>query len=262
MLLGNRSQAHSSVSTDGLGHGTTGVYLSRPISEQVGDYGYGLQLEQSRNGTGILSGRSQYRSRFGEAGIEAYGGASQPSLLGTFDGAIVMGGGHFALGNTIQDSFALVDVGIPNVPVYLQNREVTRTGPGGEALVPGLSSYRSNRVSIRLEDLPDSPASGVTAMDVVPARKAGSFVNLNENISLGGTVVLKTVSGALLAPGTEVHFNDSQSASYVGYDGLTYFMGVKATNTVSARRGQVECSGQFARPPAPGDADPLIVVCQ
>ena len=135
----------------------------------------------------------------------------QPSLLGTLDGAVVLSGGHLALGNTIHDSFAVVDVGIPNVPVYLQNRAVTRTGPGGQALVPGLSSYRTNRVSISLKDLPDGTASGVTAMDVIPARKAGSFVDFHTVSAPTATVVLQTPSGVLLAPGTEVHFNGSNS---------------------------------------------------
>ena len=128
--------------------------------------------------------------------------------------------------------------------------------------MPGFSSYRNNRVSINLEDLPDGTASGVTAMDVIPARKAGGFVDFNAVSAPSATVVLQTASGALLTPGTEVHFNGSKSPSFVGYDGLTYFEGVKAANTITGNLDQGACAGEFPQPPAPGEADPLTVVCQ
>jgi outer membrane usher protein len=262
MPLGNRSHLRAGVATDEQGNSTSGIYVSRPISDQLGDYGYGLQLEQQDGSNIAAAARGQYRTRYGKAGVEVAANSGNPVLRGEFEGAVVISGGQLAMGNAIQDSFAVVDVGIPDMPVYLQNRAVTRTGPGGRALVPGLSSYRNNRVSIDVADLPPGSPSGVTAMDVVPARKAGSYVNFNAGAVPSATIVLKAVSGALLPAGTEVYLNGSTAAYFVGYDGLTWVEGIKAGNRLTATLASGNCTATFPRPGADAVAEPPVVICQ
>jgi outer membrane usher protein len=73
----------------------------------------------------------------------------------------------------IIDGFAIVDVGVPNVAIQLNNREAARTTQFCSALVPDLESYRMNRISINPLNLPSNSNVAARAMDVVPARWVG-----------------------------------------------------------------------------------------
>ncbi len=252
MALGKRTQARTSLSSRGHGKNQAGVYVSRPISDKVGDYGYGIQLEQLET-LSIAGVRGEYRGRLGRVGAEIQTGNSGSRLRAEVEGALVFSGGGFGMGNSIQDSFALVEVGIPDVPVYLQNREITRTGPGGRALVPGLSAYRNNRVSLDIDDLPAGTAPGVSAKDVVPTRRAGAYVDFQTQSGPTETIILRDASGAVLPAGSIVTLNGSKTDLYVGYDGLTWLEGVRPDNTLSVLSDLGRCKASFAGTPG-GDS--------
>ena len=260
--LGKRTQMRAGVATDGQGESSYGLNVSRPISDQLGDYGYGLQLEQNDAGNGLFSARGQYRTRYGRAGTELTAVDNMPVVRAEFEGAVVVSGGQLALGNSIQDSFALVDVGIPYLPVYLQNRAVTRTGPGGKALVTGLSSYRNNRVSIDVRDLPSDSMASLTAMDVVPARKAGSYVSFDAGTVPTATIIVMQANGSLMPPGTEIFLNGAAASGFVGYDGLTFLEDIRDNNQLKVAAPGGTCTATFSRPPSDPQADTMKVICQ
>lgn len=253
VALGKRTQARTTVTTRENGKTQSGVYVSRPISDQVGDYGYGVQLEQQET-LNVAAARGEYRGRLGRVGGEVQARNNGSRVRAEVEGALVFSGGGFGMGNTIQDSFALVDVGIADVPVYLQNREVTRTGPGGRALVPGLSAYRSNRLSLEVKDLPAGVSPGVSAKEVVPPRRAGSFVDFQTRSGPAETIVLRNARGDVLPPGAIVTLNGRGDDQYVGYDGLTWLEGVKADNRLTVVSDDGRCSARFAASPGGDEA--------
>ena len=165
-------------------------------------------------------------------------------------------------GNKIHDGFAVVDVGVPDASIYLQNREVARTGASGRALVPGLTSYGENRVSLNVDELPADATYAVSAMDVVPARRSGVVVDFGG--SDGGAaalVVLRGPSGGFVPVGSLVTLEGHEFV--VGYDGAAYLEGLKPSNRITVATAGGTCAAQFDFAPSGGPQtviDPVI--CQ
>ncbi|QIE45811.1 fimbrial biogenesis outer membrane usher protein [Pseudohalocynthiibacter aestuariivivens] len=250
LSLGKRRHLRTAVTRDAAGSTTVSAAVSRSMSERVSDYGYHLQVD-TRDNRENLRVRGDYRSRRAEFALEAQQSEDDTYLRGQVDGALVFSGGTVTAGNTVTDSFAMVDVGIDDVPIYLQNRQVTRTGPSGRALVPGLSSFRRNRVSINVADLPDDADIGVTAMDVIPSRRAGNHVDFDGSDDTGNSVlvVLRDAAGGYIAPGSTVRVNGGGEEFVVGYDGMAYLEGVKGSNRISVDTGTSTCAAEFTHAP-------------
>ena len=147
----------------------------------------------------------------------------------------MLSGGGLLAGNSIKDSFAVVDVGVPDVPVSLNNREVARTGAFGKTLLPGLQSYRINKISVDPLALPLDFHLDVTAMNVVPARRTGVVVNLRGQSGTAALVVIRDMAGDFLTPGTMIRLTGTQQDFAVGYDGEVWIEGLGARNRITAQ---------------------------
>lgn len=244
MSLGKRTYIRSNLAHDYTGELTASTSYARSLGQDVGDYGYNFEIEGTRNDV-IASARGDYRSRYARYGLEARQSGNGGFLRAQMDGALVATGGSVVAGNTIQDSFAVVDVGAADVPIYLQNRRAARTNKSGKALVPGLASHRKNRVSLNLRDIPVETTVGVTAMEVVPARRAGTLVDFRGSSSPSVVVVLRDTAGNHLPPGAVIYANGAKSETYVGYDGIAYIEDVQATNTLKIETVNGPCTAQF-----------------
>ena len=161
LSLGKRRYARTAITRDAQGLTTFSASRSRSMSEKIGDYGYHVQVD-TRNRRDNLRARGDYRSRYAEYSLEAQQSDNDTYMRGQMDGARVFSGGTLTAGNTITDSFTTVDVGIEDVPIYLQNREVTRTDASGRTVVPGLSPFRRNRVSINVPIFADVISNNVS----------------------------------------------------------------------------------------------------
>lgn len=243
--LGNRRSAYA-----GFGRARNGKYsasaaLSRPIGEAVGDYGYHVQLENNE-GAEIGSVQGNYRGKFGKLDAEVIRSDRHASLRARFDGAIAAVGGSAAFGNQINDSFAIVDAGVPNIPIYNQNRPVTRTNEKGRALVYGLSSYRKNRISVNLAEIPEDYTLNATAMDVTPARRSGNLVDFLGSSEPSAVVILRDANGVIVPIGSVAYLNGRKEPFYVGYDGITWLEGVQSSNTLRVKTPTGSCSARFS----------------
>ena len=202
MPLGNRTHLRSGAGRDETGMQTASLYVSKPLGEDVGDIGYAAQLEKQGN---------------------------------TF-----LAGARFAAGNTVTDGFAIVDVGVADVPVYLQNRPIARTNGKGVAVITGAASHQRSRVSINVNDLPADASVGVTAVDIVPGRNAGELVRFDGNDAPSVLAVLRDANGAVLPTGAAAFLNGSDDEFIV-----VWLEGVKRNNTVKVRYQGQSCTARF-----------------
>ena len=170
MPLGDWGQGSTGLSRDGDGRYLPSAGVTKPMDSEIGSFGYRADVS-STDTNGNKDAGVSYRSRFGVADMRLSSVDGHVMASGSFDGSLVAAGGGIFAANTIYDSFAVVDAGVPGVPVLLQNRPVAETGRNGKALVTGLRSYTRNKVSIDVSELPVDATVSATDMDVVPARR-------------------------------------------------------------------------------------------
>ncbi len=161
-------------------------------------------------------------------------------------GAVVVADAGVFLAPRIDDAFAVVDAGVPDVPVYLANHYKGKTNKFGKLLVPGLLSYEENRLRIETENLPINASVETTSKDVVPGGGAG--VNVRFGIitqAKNAVVVFVDKNGENLEVGTEGKLVGSDNEFIVGYDGRTYIEGLSANNSVTIITESGECAASF-----------------
>lgn len=238
--------------TRGSNGPSTRIGMARPLGNQTGDTGYSVTV----SGTGAdRSGdlRLAHNTRFGRAELWASSSGDRATAQAAFDGAFVVAGGGVFATSQIADAFAVVDVGLPGIGISLQNRPVAFTGTSGRAIVPGLRSYRRNRIAIELnDDLPLDLGITATARDVVPALNAGVVLDFGASAGRSALVVLRNSGGAYLEAGSVAVLNGGEEA-FVGYDGLVWFTELRRENTVTVHTSDRTCTARFVFSHRPGE---------
>lgn len=247
MPLGAKGYASANLRRDRSGQMTSSASLSRMADRTAGSYGYRADLSAQSRALG-----ANYQTAYGRANLDLRDSGQGARATATFEGALVLSGGGLLAGNTIKDSFAVVDVGIPDVPVSLNNREVARTGASGKTLLSGLQSYRINRVSVDPVALPLDFYLDATAMNVVPVRRAGVMVNLRGQSGTAALVVIHDTAGDFLTPGTMIRLTRAQQDFVVGYDGEVWIEGLRARNRITAQTDGTTCQAEFTFAARPG----------
>ncbi|GGA16748.1 fimbria/pilus outer membrane usher protein [Neptunicoccus cionae] len=244
MPLHKKNQIRTSAVSDSDGDLNMAVSLSRPLGDRVGDYGYQAQIDDNGDNR-FANVRGSYRTRFAKVSGELFRTGSSDFARFTAEGSLVLADGKVAAGNVINDSFAIVDVGVPNVDVNLQNRPVTKTGRFGRALVTGLASYRRNRVSVDTEHLPQDAVLNASAMEVVPARRSGTLVSFASGGGDAALITLVDQAGRYVTAGSAAYLNGSKSEYYVGYDGLVWVENIKSSNRLRVTTEGRDCTVAF-----------------
>jgi outer membrane usher protein len=230
-------------------HGDVGAVtsLSRSADRTAGSFGYSINLAQNTR-----SLRTTYQTRYGRGGMALRDSGNGASASATFDGALVVAGGGLFAGNAVSDGFAVVNVGVPNVPVMLNNRAITQTGMSGRAMVSDLRSFRLNRISIDPEDVPLDANLVATAQDVVPARGAGVLVDFQGSADTSAIVVLRDTTGAFVESGATVRLQGGSDEFFVGYDGEVWITDLGAHNRITVVTASGLCAAEFSYAKTPG----------
>lgn len=110
-------------------------------------------------------------------------------------GSAVYVGGEAALGRPVADSFGIVKVGgVPGVKVMLAAQDMGRTDAQGKLLVPALSAYYDNEVSIAPETVPIEYEIAATSKIVSPSARGGAIIDFAAR-------KIQAFSGVLRYPG-------------------------------------------------------------
>jgi outer membrane usher protein len=187
---------------------------SAPMGE-----GHGWRIGASQDG----SYEAMWRQRLAAAEIEL-----QALRNYGYDGQGIEASGGLSwmanrlnLSRHVHGSFAVVDVGgLPDIPVYLENRLVAHTDADGKAVLPNLLAWHANRVSIDPDDLPIDVSMGTRALAVRPGYRGGVLVSFP--IERGSQAVFRLMlpGGDAVPVGAEVRINGG--AFPVAMGGFTY----------------------------------------
>ena len=181
------------------------VDVSRPISP---DGGYGWHV-RAQDGQGLDGGQAEFGYRGDHAqtliGAEALNG----NTLGyaELSGALVWMDSHLFAARRIDDAFAVVATGVPDVPVTLENRVIGNTNSDGDLIITPLNAYQKNRVAIDPMRLP--PDAHIERVDdeIVPADRSGVLVNFRVEPVQAASIVLHDAHGEPLPLGSAVELN-------------------------------------------------------
>ena len=261
--LGPRLSASAGFSFANRGWSATSE-LARPLGRETGSYGWRVRDSEGKGQSSAQYATGSYRSPYGRLEV----GASQQrgSTQGTaeFEGSVATLGGGVYLGNRIDDSFAVVDAGAPDVEVLFENRVAGRTNAQGKILLPELHSYQRNKIEINPLGLPMDAAAGTTQDVIAPADRSGILVDFKVKTNIkAAVVILQDKTGKMLAPGLTGALAGQSERFAVGYDGRAYVAGLGPSNSVTIDTEAGSCTANFAYAPA-GEAQTVIgpVICQ
>ncbi len=249
----------SSMTQDGLNLVTE---LRRHEDNRPGSYGWRIVDSEGQNT--YRGAAASYRGKHGrvEASVQQMSDSSMASAAA--EGAIVVAGGDVFFANQINESFAVVDVGAPDVEVFNNNRSMGRTGRSGKIIVPQLQSHLANTVNVDPVNLPVHHTLAETSRRVIPARRSGVVVDF-KNKAAGNAALVGFLdpSGQPIAVGSLLILSHSNEEYTIGYDGQVFLEDLKAHNKVEITlpNGQT-CHAAFNFTPKAEQTFIEGVVCQ
>ena len=243
MSFGGNESASLSAQHDSRGN-YGAVDVSRPISP---DGGYGWHV-RAQDGAGLSGGQAEFGYR-GDRMQTLLGAQSLDGNTlgyGELAGALVWMDHHIFAARRIDDAFAVVATGVPDVPVMLENRVIGNTGADGDLLITPLNAYQRNRVAIDPMRLPADSRIERVDDDIVPADRSGVLVNFRVEPVQAASIVLHDAHGDAVPLGSAVELNgDASAGALVGYDGTVYLEGVKPHNTLRVHLPAGDCRARF-----------------
>jgi len=230
------------------GNATAIASLTRTGSGEIG--GYGWRLAHGEGDMRYTDAAASYRAPVALLQAAAIQHGDNASFSLAADGAAVAAGGGLFLANRIDDAFAVVDTGMPGVPVRVENRPAGTTGSNGKLLVAGLNAYQKNKVSIDVDNLPVAADIPMTETLVVPQEKSGTLVDFGIRSETGAAIVVVTDGeGKPLPPGTTLTLDGGPGPLVVGFDGEVYMTGLTTENSFESSAHAASCHGSFAFKP-------------
>lgn len=205
---------------------------------------YSLQQSYTSNNTGYgasMSGR--YRGSAGEVGLGYNYAGSNKQWNYSARGSVVAHEHGVTLGQSVQDAFAIVHVkGGDNVKV--QNGRGIYTDAFGNAIVPTLTAYRHNTVTVNTQDREDIEIEAAT-QDLVPTKGAAVSANFDARVGMRALITL-LYQGKAVPFGAIVSLDNT--TAIVGDDGEVWLTGLRDAVSFSVQWGdghEEQCRGSF-----------------
>lgn len=234
------------------GHTTAFLDAIKPDQDVEGSHGW--RLRSSIGDTVNTQAAASYVARHARlvAGAQQYGDTVNASAQ--IEGAVVAADGDLFLTRQIDDSFAIVDVGVPDVEVMAANRPVATSGSSGKVIVPRLTAYEKTSIAIDPKNLPVDADVPETSRVVRPAEKTGVVVTFNAKAeSASALVQFVDARNQPLEAGLAGR-TENAAEFVVGYDGEAYITGLAATNTVTIDLADgTQCRAGFEFSKRPGE---------
>ncbi len=251
IALGNGISASAGYD-HGDGHPRAVADIIKAERPEIGSVGWRARVVEGENA--MHAAAASYRAPFARFETTVTHYRDDVRATASAEGALVFAGNGVFATQRIHDSFAVVDVGAPDVEVSYQNRPVGVTDRWGRILVPNLHSYRPNAISIDPSNLPVDAEIPTTKEVVVPMEGAGVVVGFGvSQESRTALVRFVDAAGKAIKTGSMVRLEGAAEPFVVGYSGET-FLGALGGNNVATIElpDGATCRAEFAYRPDPG----------
>lgn len=246
--LGESASVTSDVSR-GQGGTTASVQAVKSLGPTPGDTGW--EVRDSEGAAPYREASLSYRSSYLTAKVGASQSQSVTEVGLELRGSISTMGGDVFFSNWIDDGFAVVDAGAPNVEVSYENRPVGTTDKQGLLLVPSLRSYQANKITIDPANLPVDAELETTHDVVAPADRAGVLVKFKLHSDTAAALVVFVRADGTFLPAGSAGRVDGGDEFVVGYDGQAFVKNLGGANlaTIELANGSCRASFDFAAHP-------------
>lgn len=225
------------------------VQRSLPGDEGIG-YRLGVTQTRIEDGAADTLGEAGFfhNARYASYSLEAASNGERDTYRAGIEGGFgAMAGTAFA-SRKINDSFGLVDTGVPDMELRLNNRVAGRTNADGIAVLPRLFAYQDNTVRVNAEDLPLDVELERSEIQAVPYFRSGVLIRLPARSVVGALVTLRQADGSPVPAGAVVEFDGRNFP--VGKDGRAYLTGLRTgTNPAVVRWNGTRCKLGVELPP-------------
>lgn len=195
-----------------------GVQMNPPAGP-----GYGYRLDIGRTGT----------QRSGSLDLQLQGGAAQLGLgasqygesraaAARLAGSILLSGDGLDFSRREPGSYAVVHVGVPDVPVYRDGQLVAYSGSDGDALVAGLRPYDDNVIAIHANDVPINVQPRALQASLTPGRREVMSTSFDFEAVRYLTGQLQTGRGEFVPRGAAIQVGGVAAKTVVGENGLFF----------------------------------------
>jgi outer membrane usher protein len=211
---------------------------------------YGRAGQRPSVGAG-WTGRAAYADWRADAWADTKGGGGSASV----SGAVGVVEGRVFAARRINDAFVLVDVGVPDLPVLLDNREVARTNAAGWAIVTEARAHQANNVGVDTASLPVRYAMPLDQQTVVPSTSAGVLAQFD--VSDGGlAVAVRDAEGRRLPAGALVQVSTQRLPTAVTSRSEVFLERSDRAAQIDITWAGQRCSFQYTPAAATGQAEP------
>jgi outer membrane usher protein len=198
-------------------------------------------------GRAFVQANTQFANLGGEY-VRATSSEGPPGLSRLFvAGSLAyVGGGSLVASRPVDDSFALVRLGIPDVPVYANGWYLGRTNARGEAFANNLASYYDNSITFDARELALDYTYPKSEQTISPPLRSGTLVNfaIRRNRAISGT--LEGIVGGKRMPleFREIRLvrNGMAIPSFTARHGEFYVEGVEPGDYELIAEGATRCS--------------------
>lgn len=223
-----------------------GIEISKAMGQQEKDFGW--RVFDNEGQTTQRGAVGAYRSPWArlEAGVRQ--DRNTVGGHGEVDGAVVLSPKGVFLSNRINDAFAIVDAGTPNVEVLHENRPVGKTGWNGKLIVPNLQSFQKSKIAINPDSLSHDKLANVTEADVLPGYRGSTTVEVKSlSVQETARVELRNSKGEHFPVGTKAQHVEANATYTIGYGGTAYLREIDDQNTLIVQHGTGTCRATFVR---------------
>ena len=218
--------------------GSTGVINAQ--SNLPMDPGWGWRVDVAEGQRNYRRAELLNRNRVSDVSALIEDGESgQIARLGMI-GALAWMPGTVQAGRRINDAYALVDLGYPDVAIFLENRPIGRTDDDGFLLVNDLNAYQQNKLSLEALDLPLEVSVGDAERRVVPARESGVRVSFDIERNHETLLALKRPDGSWFPLGSRILLPTGEQR-VIGHDGQVLTPATLAGQTIEVLSESARC---------------------
>lgn len=194
-----------------------------------GDLSYARESQINDYRQATLNWRNPYLETSGGY----YGVSGQETTWAELRGALVAMDQHVLVANQLNNAFALVKTGYPDVQVRYENQPAGRTSQRGYLLIPGISAYYPGKYEIDAQSLPMDVAAEKIEQRVAVRRRSGYLVHFPIKPLRAANVILHDQQGQPLPVGTRLT-RANLPIEYVGWDGIAWLDNLTGQNPLRA----------------------------